>query len=80
MKFIIITFLHKLGQKDLEAIHSPLSFDSIDVQPSAPPMPEEQSDALPLNPPSYEEAIGADNGNAIYQTTFSFSIDFNVIE
>ena len=66
MKFIIITFLHELGQKGLEAIHSPPSVASTDVQPSAPPMPEEQSDALPLHPPTYEEAIGAVNGNIAY--------------
>ena len=79
-----MAFFYELDQKGLEAIHSAPSVASIDVQPSAPPMPEEQSDAFPLNPPSYEEAIGADNGNVIYQTTFSFSIDsklcFNVIE
>ena len=64
IKFIIILFLYQLDQKDLEAIHSHPSVASTDVQPSAPPMPEEQSDALPLNLPTYEEAIGADKGNA----------------
>ena len=58
--------LYKLGQKDLEAIHSPLSVASTDFLPSPPPMPEEQSDALPLHLPTYEEAIGALNGNIAY--------------
>jgi len=56
-----IASLEHQDQKDLEAIHSHPSVVSTDVQPSAPPMPEEQSDALPLHPPTYEEAIGADN-------------------
>jgi len=29
-------------------------------------MPVEQSDALSLHPPTYEEAIGANNGIAAY--------------
>jgi len=56
-----IASLEHQDQKGLEAIHSAPSVASIDVQPSAPPMPVEQSDALPLHPPTYEEAISADN-------------------
>ena len=66
IKLITITFLYQLGQEDLEAIQSPLSVASTEFQPSAPPMPAEQSDALSPHPPTYEEAIGAANGNAAY--------------
>ena len=66
IKLIFITFLYQLCQKDQEAIRSPPSVTSTDIQQSAPPMPVEQSDALPLHPPTNKEVIVADNGNGEY--------------
>jgi len=60
-----IASLEHKGQKDLEAIPSSTSISSTDVQPTAPPIPEEQSDSLPLHPPTYSEAIGVDKGPSI---------------
>merc|ERR1712038_322376 len=60
-----IASLEHKGQKDLEAIPSSTSISSTDVQPTAPPIPEEQSNSLPLHPPTYSEAIGIDKGPSI---------------
>merc|ERR1712038_469369 len=55
-----IASLEHQGEKDLEAIPSCTSISSTDAQPSAPPIPKEQSDSLPVHPPTYSEAIGLD--------------------
>merc|ERR1712038_82654 len=60
-----IASLEHQGQKDLEAIPSSTSISSTDVQPTAPPIPEDQSGSLPLHPPTYSEAIGVDKGPSI---------------